>query len=169
MAVKKILESGFTMLSPELSWRHASSDPVTSEELVSILRGYVSQGLTIYVGSDSMLYGNFCIFSCIVAVHCNSLNIARYFYQKEKIVEKRYKNLDVKILKEVELSINAANFIKSQIPDANIEVHVDIGDQERNATRHLVDNARGWVVGMGYHLRIKPDSWASSVADWHTK
>ncbi len=92
-----------------------------------------------------------------------------HYYQKQKLTDKRYKVLDQKIFKEVEISIKTANFFKKHIPDANIEVHVDIGDKERNATKHLVDNAKGWIIGMGYIIKIKPDSWASSVADWHTK
>ena len=62
-----------------------------------------------------------------------------------------------------------ASFLKENIPESNIEIHIDIGDTLKNATRHLVDNAKGWVKGMGFEVKIKRDSWASSVADWHTK
>ncbi len=157
------------MICPEGFWREASSSRITSKEFIDIMKRYSHLGLTLYVGSDSMLYSDYCTFSCIVAVHCNEMNIANYYYQKQKIRNPVYKNLKNKIFKEVETSIQTANFLRQNIPNANIEVHVDIGDQERNATRYLVDNARGWIVGMGYEIKIKPDSWASSVADWHTK
>ena len=157
------------MLSPESNWYHASEGFVSSNEMIEFAKAHVDKGLSLHVGSDSMLYSNYCIFSCVVAVHSNKLNIANYFYQKQKKCDRRYKNLEHKIMKEVELSIATANYIKNKIPHAEIEIHADIGDQEKNATRFFVDSARGWATGMGYHFKIKPDSWASSVADWHTK
>ena len=157
------------MISPVESWHKYTASEVTSDSLVSIMRSYADLVLTLYVGTDSMLYANHCTYCCIVAVHSNDLNIANYFYQKEKFKEKKYKTLETKILKEVEISIETASFLRSAIPDAKIEIHVDIGDKERNATRHLVDCAKGWIVSMGFKTKIKPDSWASSVADWHTK
>lgn len=160
---------GFVMISPGDMWREASAGKITSCYLISMMKNYVDMGLTLYVGTDSMLYSDHCTYSCIVAVHANHFNIARYFYQKQKFREAKYKNLETKILKEVELSIQTASFLKEKIPEAKIEIHVDIGDKERNATRHLVDSAQGWITSMGFEPKIKPDSWASSVADWHTK
>ena len=63
-----------------------------------------------------------------------------------------------------------ATFLRSKYADANIEIHADVGTKEKNATNTLVDSIRGWVIGMGYIFKCKPNSWAStSVADWHTK
>ena len=59
--------------------------------------------------------------------------------------------------------------LKKMIPNAIIEIHMDIGEEERNKTRHLVENSKGWVSGSGFISKIKPYAWASSVADWHTK
>ena len=157
------------MISPENIWNEVNADSISSKDLLYIMQEYSSMGLTLYVGSDSMLNSNYCTFSCIVAVHSNDLGIANYYFQKQKLYEKRYHQLENKILKEIEISINTANYLKSNIPKSIIEVHVDIGDKDKNATRYLVDNAKGWVKGMGYEIKIKPDSWASSVADWHTK
>ena len=157
------------MISPRNLWNEANAAAITSEELLRIMKAYSNMGLTLYVGSDSMLNSNYCTFSCIVAVHSNDMGIANYYFQKQKLYEERYRQLENKILKEIEISINTAGFLKTNIPESIIEVHLDIGDKDRNATRHLVDNAKGWVSGMGYCVRIKPDSWAASVADWHTK
>ena len=157
------------MISPSKNWFDADGNPVSSNRLVSYLKSHVSLGLRLYIGSDSMLSSCYCIFSTIVAVHSNDHDIANYFFQKQKRRDKKFKNLETKILKEVEYSLNAANYFSSLIPDAVIEVHIDIGDQERNATRHLVENSKGWVAGSGYISKIKPYAWASSVADWHTK
>ena len=160
---------GSNMIKPQLNWKEFNAKDVKSDDLVVMMKRYADMGMTLYIGSDSMLYNNFCIFSCIVAVHSNDLQIANYFFQKEKIFDEKYKSLESKIMKEIELSIEAAQFFRDKIPDADIEIHIDIGDTHKNATRHLVDGAKGWVKGMGFSVKIKPNSWASSVADWHTK
>lgn len=157
------------MINPRESWKEVNAKDINSKELISIMTDYSSMGLTLYVGTDSMLYNTHCVFSCIVAVHSNDLSIANYYFQKQKMTELKYKKLENKILKEIEISINAAQFLKQNIPKSNIEVHIDIGDTNKNATKHLVDGAKGWVKGMGFDVKIKPYSWASSVADWHTK
>ena len=157
------------MISPSHSWRSPSGSDKSAKELIEFLSAYVDMGLSIYIGTDSMLTSGYCKFSTIVAIHSNEHDIANYFFQNQKKYDKKFKNLETKILREVEYSITAANYFKYHIPSASIEVHIDIGDQERNATRHLVDASCGWVAGSGYISKIKPESWASSVADWHTK
>ena len=157
------------MISPSLNWFDADGNLITSAHLISYLKYYVDMGLRIYVGTDSMLNSCFCKFSTIVAIHSNEHDVANYFFQKEIKRDKKFKNLETKIFKEVEYSIAAANYFRDEISDAVIEVHIDIGDKDRNATKHLVENSRGWVAGSGYISKIKPHAWASSVADWHTK
>lgn len=157
------------MINPQVNWKEVNAGEINSEEFLSIMKNYSKMGMTLYVGTDSMLYNTYCTFSCIVAVHSNKLRIANYYFQKQKMYENKFKTLENKILKEIEISINTANFLRENIPKAHIEVHIDIGDTIKNETRHLVDNAKGWVKGMGFEVKIKPDSWASSVADWHTK
>jgi len=157
------------MILPSDNWNEVNASMLSSKEMLLIMKEYCDMGLTLYVGSDSMLNSNHCTFSCIVAVHSNDLGIANYYYQKQKLYEERYKQLENKILKEIDIAIKVADYLKENIPESNIEVHIDIGDKERNGTRHLVDNAKGWVTGMGYKVKIKPESWAASVADWHTK
>jgi len=160
---------GCSMIKPQSTWKEFDAKDVNPSDLINIMKNYSDMGMTLYIGSDSMLYNKFCVFSCIVAVHSNKLQIANYYFQKEKLYDKKYKKLENKIMKEIQISIEAAQFLKEKIPSAHIEIHVDIGDTSKNATRHLVDSAKGWVKGMGFDVKIKPNSWASSVADWHTK
>ena len=138
------------MICASLDWLQPEGKIICANNVVSYLRDITDRGLTISIGSDSM-------------------QIANYFYQKEKSFDSKFKQLEVKILKEVEYSIVIANAIKEKIFNANIEIHVDIGAEKRNATRHLVENSRGWIISSGYIFKMKPESWAASIADWHTK
>lgn len=152
------------------AWYDPDGTVYQENEIIEILKNYSLLGGIIFVGTDSMLNSQCCIFSSAIALHNRDIKIARYFFKKRKLPATKYKELRVKIFKEVELSINVSNLIKAQIPDANIELHVDVGTDIKCATSKLVDSVKGWVIGSGYIFKSKPFAWAaSSVADWHTK
>ena len=74
-----------------------------------------------------------------------------------------------KITEEINIAIQTALNIRARFPDADIEVHADVGKTKRSRTREFVEFVRGWITGVGFVCRVKPESWASSIADWHTK
>ena len=130
----------------------------------------MAKGGKIYVGTDSMLFPNKCNFATVIAFHNRELNIARYYYRKIKRGSERYFELQTKILEEVALAIQTAQFVLELCPQADIELHIDIGTNKKiNATARFFKTIQGWVSGTGFDLRVKPDSWASSLADGHTK
>jgi predicted RNase H-related nuclease YkuK (DUF458 family) len=103
-------------------------------------------------------------------LHNPSKRIATYYYKKITSKSKEYRVLQNKILNEVALSIEIAQLIVAKHPDANIEVHVDVGPTQRSKTRTFIETVRGWVLGSGFKFKHKPDSWASSsIADLYTK
>jgi predicted RNase H-related nuclease YkuK (DUF458 family) len=143
---------------------------VDEEKVNKEIIDYSSYGGKIYVGADSMYYTGKCKFAAVIALHDANQNIAKYYYKKFNQNSKIYKDIKVKILEEVNLSIQVAEFVLSACPDAIIELHVDIGTKKSNITRKLYSIVKGWVTGLGFSLKVKPNSWASSsIADWHTK
>ena len=108
-------------------------------------------------------------FAAVIAFHNKDLKIAKYYYKQIKADAKEYKELQVKILEEVALAIQTAQFVLDVCPEADIELHIDIGTKKKNATAKFFKSIHGWVTGTGFNLRVKPNSWASSLADGHTK
>ena len=158
------------LLGSKSSWISPGGTIKSDEEFANTIKKHVDQGCNVYVGTDSMLYGNSCNFATVVAFHNNEIRIANYHYKRFRVISSRYIDLKSKITEEVSLAIQAAQFVNKFCPDASIEVHVDIGKNNVNKTRVLLPMVRGWVSGMGYVLRVKPESWASSsIADCHTK
>ena len=92
-----------------------------------------------------------------------------YFFKKISLPSKKYKMLQNKIFEEVDCSIEIAKEISNYFPNAKIEVHVDVGKTNRSKTRIYVDMLKGWVTGMGFIFKVKPYSWASHIAAWHSK
>jgi len=151
-------------------WLDADGNEVLDDHLIKILKPYSTQGGTIYVGADSMLYSKSCSFACAIALHDKHQQIAKYFYRRHVDKSNHFKDIRLKILSEVSLAIEVAQDIMKYVPEANIEIHVDIGAGRKSKTRSMIDQVTGWILGSGFKCKIKPRSWASSsIADWHTK
>ena len=67
--------------------------------------------------------------------------------------------------------INLSNTIMDEVPNAMLELHLDISPQENNeGTSHLAKMLVGYVKGSGYECKIKPYAFAAaSIADKHSK
>ena len=151
-------------------WSDPEGKQVSDVELVHMMKAYSQNGGIIYVGTDSMYVCKKCTFVAVIAFHDNTQKIAQYFFKKFKEDNLKFADLKCKILEEVNLSVQTAQFVLRKIPDAKIEVHADIGIKQACATKKFYTLIKGWITGLGVKLKIKPDSWASSsIADWHTK
>ena len=153
-----------------MTWVDADGNQRADSFIESEILEYVKLGGVIYVGADSMLYNASCSFASVIAFHDNQNKIAKYFYKKKRVKGNKYADIKLKIIEEVNLAIQCAQFVTSVCPTANVELHVDIGQEKQNLTSKFYNLVKGWVHGLGYKLKVKPNSWASSsVADWHTK
>lgn len=151
-------------------WVCPSGEQLTNFDFLAKAKTLILQDSRVYVGTDSMLRGDCCIFATVIAFHNNEKNIATYYYKKFRVANIEYRNIKNKITEEVNLSVQAAQKISEISPLTNVEVHVDIGANKENKTRSMMSIVTGWVSGMGYDLKIKPDCWAAfSIADNHTK
>ena len=158
------------LLDKKPFWVVPGGGQLTAESFMSEAKDLITNGSKVYVGTDSMARGSSCIFVTVVAFHNNDQKIAKYYYKKFKAINPEYMNLKNKINEEVNLSVQAAQKINEFSPGTPIELHVDIGKNKENKTRVMMSTVAGWVTGMGYDLKIKPESWASSsIADNHTK
>ena len=144
-------------------------DKLTTQQVFESISDYVDLGGTLYVGTDSMLKNDYCKFASVIAIHSNELKVANYFFKRKTLPAKKYKTLQTKIFEEVDCSIHIANDLSEYFPNSDIEVHVDVGKTNRSKTKIYVDTIKGWVTGMGYYFKFKPNSWASYIADWHSK
>jgi len=152
-------------------WFTGSGKSISVESMFDIIDDYIRNGGKIFVGTDSQLNHNFCLFATAICLHgANGTSGGRYFFKRRKKKNLSYRVLRQRILQEVKQSIDVSFKLLEKYPDADIEVHVDIGQTIKSETRIFVDTVNGWLSGIGFQCRIKPDSWASSsVADCHTK
>ena len=151
-------------------WYDSDGNEFTIDTIIDSMKDYVQRGGKIYVGTDSMLLSANCIYASAICLHNQDMKIAKYFYCKARDCTGQSRSLKHKITQEVSYSIDIALFLLEQFPEADIEIHADVGSSKRSATSKFVEFIRGWIIGTGFDYQIKPKSWASSsVADWHTK
>jgi predicted RNase H-related nuclease YkuK (DUF458 family) len=91
---------------------------------------------------------------------------ALVFYQKRKISV--FNNVLERLLHEAVISLEVAESVKehtSLIPT----IHADINSKESALSNRVADAIMGMIKGMGYPVLIKPEAWASDIADMYTR
>ena len=132
----------------------------------------------VYVGTDSQNVAANTSFVQVVAVHIirddGRGDGGRVFYVKH--MERRYTSRPERLLREAELSINLAQKINPVCDEwgINFEVHADVhsdpGVNNQNKSHEVHDAVKGYVEGMGFVCKTKPEAWvASIVADYHVR
>ena len=80
-----------------------------------------------------------------------------------------FPTMHLRLMNEVFLSIEAANDLR-EIISKKAEVHIDVGAEDRGSrTSKYSKQFAGIVTSSGFDCKIKPESWASYVADKFTK
>ena len=152
-------------------WHTGSGNQISISDIMTEIEKYLADGGRIFIGTDSQLKSESCIFVTAICLHSNaSTKYSTYFFKKTSEKNPTNKILRDRIMREVKRSIDISMFLLEKYPDADIEVHVDIGTSNKSPTRKFVDSVTGWLRGTGVDCKVKPNSWASSaVADHHTK
>lgn len=124
----------------------------------------------LIVGSDSHPCADGTCFVSAIIIHRLGKG-ARYYYHKQ--IKNRISSLSQRIFSETALSLDLADRLSNGLKehgreDMPVEIHLDVGTH--GATRELVKDVIGMVVGSGFDACIKPDATgASKVADRYTR
>jgi len=87
------------------------------------------------------------------------------FMKKEVDGKKRDKELvNERMVFEVGKSIEIATQIAELLDlyEVKMEIHADINPDPKHESNKALQSAVGYILGMGYDFKIKPDSYASS-------
>lgn len=122
----------------------------------------------IAIGSDSQVLSDYISFVTTICVHYPGRG-GKFFYIKDRVNKKGFPSMHLRIMNEVFLSIEVANDL-NKIIRKKAEVHIDVGSEEKGSkTSKYSKQFIGIVNSCGYQCRVKPESWASYVADRFTK
>jgi len=152
-------------------WHSGSGKNATFEEIILKIKNHSKEGGKVFVGCDSQIVRNSCVFSTVICFHgANDQMGGYYFFKREKIERNSFPTILNRLLKEVEKSIEMGYKIMEVNPDADIEIHIDANSKKDAKTTKFTDMLVGYAKGAGFRCKIKPDAWASnSIADKHSK
>jgi len=148
--------------------RRADQTIISYDDLKRELSLDVNSNADIAVGSDSQVLTNYTSFVTTICIHYPGRG-GKFYFIKNRESSRSFPSMRLRIMNEVFLSIEAANDIDEMI-SKKVEVHVDIGSEERvSKTSKFCKEFIGIVNASGFICKIKPESWASYVADKFTK
>ena len=146
-------------------WRTLSGQPIR-DVLGAVQTLLQHDRHIVHVGTDSQEHGYHTNFVTVVAI-VDPGRGGRVFYRRDRTP--RTRSLAHKLFKEAELSLEIATQLDAAIAH-EIVVHVDANEDARHQSSKYVRALAGMVVGHGFQVRVKPDSWcATHVADYLVK
>lgn len=140
-----------------------------SNKVVNLLE-YVVEKLAennhikVYVGTDSQNYGGKTKYATCVVLRYNNRG-GHVLYKEEKV--DRIKDHWTRLWKEVEFSLEVANFLK-EISSINVEaIELDFNNEKKTESNKLVAASKGYITSYGFKVKIKPEELiACKAADF---
>ena len=139
--------------------------PIT-EYVSNLINTEIEKGnkhkLKVCVGTDSQEKGKAFKFATVILLVIEG-NGAMIMGKTEK--DKNYHmTINERMLKEVNKSMNVAKDLCSVLDenDIPIEIHADINDDPSYLSNGAFKQAIGYIRGMGYEYKTKPEAFAAS-------
>lgn len=147
------------------SWRSLSGS--STGDVIRTVRSLIGEeDWRVHIGTDSRTIAGRTDFVTVIAALPPGGG-GRIFYRRER--HACVYSLAEKLYSEAELSLQIAQRLDGEILQ-DIVVHVDANVDRRYRSSNYVKGLAGMVVGFGFEVHLKPDSWcASTVADYLVK
>lgn len=135
-------------------------------ELSDYIKEYVElnkkHDIKIYLGTDSQNKSNRTTYATTIVFHIGNTG-CHVIYSKENVPLISVANYWDRLWGEVERSVKVATYLRNN----NIEIHsigLDLNSDPNTKSNKLVQSAVGYVEGLGFKAKIKPDMLPSIKA-----
>jgi predicted RNase H-related nuclease YkuK (DUF458 family) len=153
-----------------MNWRRLNGErlpePITDEVERTIIREQkAGHRLKVCIGTDSQTRGNTVEFATVI-VFLREKKGGFMFIRSEKM--HKLHSLRERMILEVAKSVEVAYLLCDTLDryDVELEVHADINTDPHFQSNIALKEAMGYIVGMGFVFKAKPDAFAStSCAD----
>lgn len=127
----------------------------------------------IYLGSDSVRFEKdkqaFAKISIVAVIHLGSKHGCKVigYNEVERVYDKKLGRPSHRMMLEVYAVSELYLKLKEELPEANIEVHLDISEDKQHGSSCAAKQAAGYILGVCQIKPVmKPNAWAaSSTAD----
>jgi hypothetical protein len=148
-------------------WRKPDGTPIgipIENEIRAVLGRERTQGheLKVCIGTDSQVKGASTEFATVIVFLRKGKGGFMYVRQETSL---RKMTIRERMLREVALSVDVAYSLSHVFGryGVDLEVHADINTNPNFKSNDALKEAMGYIMGMGFAFRAKPDAFASSA------
>ena len=155
------------------TWKRFSGDSVEdlSNTILTDITTAGTEDLEFYIGGDSQASLNNVKFT-VAIIMIKKGKGGRGYYKNVTPLETTM-TLQQRLFMETFKAVKVALWLNPLLESIGYkvnEIHTDLNPNPKYASYEMVQTCLGYIRGMGFEGKTKPDSWAaSSVADYKTK
>lgn len=149
-----------------MNWRKFNGEPINlpiKEEVRQAIIREREKGfrLKVCIGTDSQVKGAETEFATVI-VFLREHRGGFMFIQNEKTVKKFAikERMLVEVARSIEIAYELCDLFTEY--DVDMEVHADINTNPHFKSNEALREAMGYILGMGFAFKAKPDAFASS-------
>ncbi len=149
-----------------MKWRRLNGRPITEDihdavEAAIIRETEQGHRLKVCIGSDSQVRGKVVEYATVI-VFLREKKGGFMFISNHK--EERTMSVRERMISEVARSVTVAYDLCDLLDQYNVEleVHADINTDPHFQSNAALKEAMGYILGMGFVFKAKPDAFASS-------
>ncbi|MEI9806736.1 MAG: ribonuclease H-like YkuK family protein [Bacteroidota bacterium] len=153
-------------MEQEQQWRKLSGERISipiADEVTSVLIREKEMGheLKVCIGTDSQVKGKETEFATVIVFIRKGKGGFMYIHNE---TTRQKMSIKQRMLTEVARSIEVAYVLCSIFSrySVDMEVHADINTNPNFKSNDALKEAMGYIVGMGFAFRAKPEAFASS-------
>lgn len=147
-------------------WKRLSGEPLvepifTKVESTIVHEKKLGNDLKVCIGTDSQVYNKVIEFASVI-VFLRKGKGGYMYVAKEKMTQEM--GLKERMILEVTRSVTIAYQLCTLFDKYNVEleVHADINSDPQFKSNIALKEAMGYILGMGFAFKSKPDAFASS-------
>ncbi len=149
-----------------MGWRRLNGEQIKGDILGAVKQTVETEmaagyKLKVCIGTDSQVRGTVIEFATVI-VFLREKKGGFMFIHNEKI--ERLMSLRERMISEVSKSVDIAYKLCETLDryDIGLEVHADINTDPHFKSNEALREAMGYILGMGFVFKAKPDAFASS-------
>ena len=153
-------------MEQEQQWRKLNGEQIRisiADEVTNVLMREKEMGhdLKVCIGTDSQVKGKVTEFATVIVFIRKGKGGFMYIYNE---TTKQKMSIKERMLTEVAKSIDVAYALCNIFSrySVDMEVHADINTNPSFKSNDALKEAMGYIMGMGFAFKAKPDAFASS-------
>lgn len=148
-----------------MKWRTFNGEPITSiKEAVeqAIIREQAAGNrLKVCIGTDSQVRSTHIEFATVIVFLRQKRGGFMYVHTETVHTEMRIKErMITEVAKSIDIAYQLCDLL--DLYDVDLEVHADINSNPQFESNVALKEAIGYILGMGFAFKVKPDAFASS-------